>query len=272
MALSKKALLSLFLIATFFSSTYTGGVDTGNGVTMSLPQYINEEAEEPNLRCLFGILRQFDYQRTATPLPKIEHLYSHVNPGVDRIIDLNTLLLQYFDLQDIDDKETSIKFEPRRSISDCKLSLEPAIARCRSAYSGMECEQVEYGQGEFNKAPYVAPKCPQGYQRYGCCKCLRKCNYTESIEVDQEMSEDPTMTSPWTNTNYCIKSPSTKSVVKKGQEKQLVGVDLTQFEILEESPGGFVFVQQCSKDFKRVGARQCVAICPLGWPDMGRKC
>jgi len=153
---------------------------------MMLPQYINEEIEEPNLKCLFGILRQYDYQRTETLLPKIEHLYNHVNPGVDRIIDLNTLLLQFYDLQDIDDKETGIKFTPRKAISECKLELEPAIARCRSAYTGMDSEQVSYGLGDYNSAPYVAPKCPIGYQRYGCCKCLRKCNYTDSIESDVE--------------------------------------------------------------------------------------
>lgn len=240
---------------------------------MTLPQYISEEAEEPNLRCLFQILRQYDYQRTANPLPKIEHLYNHVNPGVDRIIDLNTLLLQYYDLQDIDDKETSIQFSPRKAITECKLDLEPAIARCRAAYSNMECEQVTYGPGEFNKAPYVSPKCPEGYQRYGCCKCLRKCNYTQSIEPDESMGEDMAMNSIWTNTNYCLKKPMFNSVVKKGQEKQLVGLDLTQYEILEEgTKGAYVFVQECSKDFKRVGNRQCVAVCPLGWNDMGRKC
>jgi len=239
---------------------------------MTLPQFINGQAEEPNLQCLFQILREFDYQRTSTPLPKIAHLFNHINPGVDRIIDLNTLLLQYYDLQDIDDKETSIKFTPRQRITECKLSLDAAMARCRSAYSGMECEQVEYGEGDFNKAPFVSPKCPPGYQRYGCCTCLRKCNYGESIYADKEMHEDPTMKSPWTNTNYCLKKETINSVVKKGAEKQMVGVDLTQFEILEETPGGYVFVQQCPTDFKRVGARQCFALCPLGWPDMGRKC
>jgi len=76
----------------------------------------------------------------------------------------------------------------------------------------------------------------------------------------------------WTNTNYCLKKPSFNSIVKKGQEKQVVGLNLTQYEILEEDQGQYVFVQECAKDYKRVGARTCVAICPLGWPDMGRKC
>jgi hypothetical protein len=185
---------------------------------------------------------------------------------------LNTLLLQFYDLADIDDKETGIKFQPRKAISDCKLDLEPALARCKSAYQGLPCEQVTYGPGEHNKAPYVSPTCPEGYQRYGCCKCLRTCNYTESVEADVEAGEDADNTRPWTATNYCLKKASFHSDVKKGPEKQTVGINLSQYEVVEETPGGYVFVQECSKDFKRLGNRECVAICPLGWPDMGRKC
>merc|ERR1712086_713396 len=239
---------------------------------MTLPQIIAEESEEANLKCLFEIFRRFGYQRSSTPLPKIEHLYNHVQPGVDRIIDLNTLLLQYFDLQDIDDKETGIKYEPRKDITSCKLQLEPAIARCRSAYPGMECAHVVYGEGEFNRAPFVSPVCPEGFQRFGCCTCLRKCNYVLSVESDVTMGEDPENVAPWTMTNYCLKKPAYNSIVKRGQDKQEVGIKDTLYEIVEEVPGGFVFVQECSKDFKRVGTRQCVAVCPLGWPDMGRKC
>ncbi len=129
-----------------------------------------------------------------------------------------------------------------------------------------------YGEGEFNRAPYVAPMCPEGYQRYGCCTCVRKCNYVLSVASDATMGEDPENVRPWTQTNYCLKKPAYNSIVKRGQDKQEVGIKDTLFEIVEEVPGGFVFVQECSKDFKRVGTRQCVAICPLGWPDMGRKC
>jgi len=263
-------ILAYGLMVVYLFSVAVSAADTAP--MMTLPQYINEESEEPNLKCLFETLRQYDYQRTSVMLPKIEHLYNHVNPGVDRIIDLNTLLLQYYDLQDIDDKETGIKFEPRKTITACNLALEPALERCKSAYPGMDCEQVTYGPGEFNKAPYVSPKCPMGYQRYGCCKCLRKCDYTQSIEADVTAGEDVTLASVWTNVNYCLKKPSFNSDVKSGKEKQEVGIKLNQYEIVEETPGGFVFVQECPKDFKRIGNRTCMAVCPLGWSDMGRKC
>jgi len=84
-------------------------------------------------------------------------------------------------------------------ISDCKIDLTPAIKRCESAYGGtLPCEQVIYGSDEYNKAPYATPKCPFGYQRYGSSKCVRTCNYTESIEADAESGEDPTNQSGWT--------------------------------------------------------------------------
>jgi hypothetical protein len=239
---------------------------------MQLPQKIQREAVEENLKCLFEVLRQFDYQRTEILLPKIEHLYNHINPGLDRSVDLNTLLLQWYDLQDIDDRDTGIKFQPRKAITECNLNLAPALGRCSSAYQGMPCEQVEYGPGEYNKAPFVVVKCPNGFQRYGCCKCLRSCTYTDSIEPDVEMGEDPTNASRWTNTNNCVKKPSLKSMVKKGNDKQQIGLLVGQWEILEETDGEFVFVEECAKDFKRVGNRECIALCPLGWPDMGRKC
>merc|ERR1719345_550627 len=265
-------LIAYGLMVVYLFSVAVSAADTAP--MMTLPQYINEESEEPNLKCLFETLRQYDYQRTSVMLPKIEHLYNHVNPGVDRIIDLNTLLLQYYDLQDIDDKETGIKFEPRKTITACNLALEPAIERCKSAYPNMDCEQVTYGPGEFNKAPYVSPKCPIGYQRYGCCKCVRKCNYTDSIVSDAAVGEDVNNERPWTKVNYCVKRPAIRSEIKKlnGQERQEIGLTIDDYEILEETDGEYVYVRNCPKDYKRVGNTMCVAVCPLGWPDLGNKC
>jgi len=163
-----------------------------------------------------AILREFDERRTESPLIEYKSLYNHIQAGVDRNIDINTLLLQFFNLKDINDKDTGYKFEPRRMISDCKIDLTPAIKRCESAYGGtLPCEQVIYGSDEYNKAPYATPKCPFGYQRYGSSKCVRTCNYTESIEADAESGEDPTNQSGWTKTNYCIKKEAQRSEVKR---------------------------------------------------------
>ena len=82
-------------------------------------------------------------------------------------------------------------------ITECNLNLAPALARCKAAYGkSLTCEQVEYGAGELNKAPFVTPKCPPGYQRYGCCKCVRKCNYTDSIAADVAAGEDVQTSEP----------------------------------------------------------------------------
>ena len=50
----------------------------------------------------------------------------------------------------------------------------PAILRCNEVYNkyDQKCGIVTI-HGE--KAPFVTPECPEGYLRYGCCKCVKKC-------------------------------------------------------------------------------------------------
>jgi hypothetical protein len=264
---------SFFLLALLVLSLVLGFAKTGTLV--ELPQADNEENSEDNLECILKVLREFDERRNDTPLPEITHLYDHIQPGVDRNIDINTLLLQYFNLKDISDKETNVQFKPRQMINECGLNLEPALARCKAAYgNSLQCEQVEYGKDTFNKAPFVTPKCPEGYQRYGCCKCVRKCNYTESIESDVDAQEDPKNERSWTKVNYCVKKKAIRSDIKRlnGQERQEIGLTINDYEILEEKEGEYIYVKNCPKDYKRVGNTMCVALCPLGWPDLGNKC
>jgi|ERR1711935_124364 len=238
-----------------------------------LPQAIVAAKPEENLMCLLNVLRQFDFKRTPNDLPALDRLNKYLTPGIDRPIDLNTLLLQFYNLKDIDDKDIGFKFEPRKMISDCNLNLEPALKRCTTAYkSQLKCSQVVYGEGELNKAPFVTPDCPEGYQRFGSSKCLRRCNYAKSIEPDSEAGENPD--SAWTMSNYCVKKPTIISDVKKmsGDAKQRVGGNLGDYEMLEETEGEYIYIQNCPQDYKRVGNRSCIAKCPLGWPDMGNKC
>lgn len=261
-----------FLLLILSLALLTG---TKAGTLVELPQADNAENSEDNLECILKVLREFDERRNDTPLPEITHLYDHIQPGVDRNIDINTLLLQYFNLKDINDKETNVTFKPREMINECKLNLEPALARCKAAYgNSLLCEQVEYGDDNFPRAPFVTPKCPAGYQRYGCCKCVRMCNYTESINADVAALEDPKNERAWTKVNYCVKRKALRSEVKRlnGQERQEIGLSVNDYEILEEKEGEYVYVRNCPKDFKRVGNTMCVALCPLGWPDLGNKC
>jgi len=245
------------------------------GTLVELPQADNANNGEDNLECLLKVMKDFDERRNDAPLPEIAHLYDHIQPGVDRNIDINTLLLQYFNLKDINDKETNYQFKPRQMINECNLNLAPALARCKAAYGkSLTCEQVEYGSDALNKAPFVTPKCPPGYQRYGCCKCVRKCDYTDSIVSDAAVGEDVNNERSWTKVNYCVKRPAIRSEIKRlnGQERQEIGLTIDDYEILEETEGEYVYVRNCPKDYKRVGNTMCVAVCPLGWPDLGNKC
>jgi hypothetical protein len=38
-----------------------------------------------------------------------------------------------------------------------------------------------------------------------------------------------------------------------------------------ESYGSY-FVEKCKEGFMRVGLTRCIAVCPLGWPDLGDRC
>ena len=262
--------LTIFLVCVLFLSSHVK-----SGTPIELPQTQNIEHDEANLTCILGVLREFDERRSESPLTEIKSLYNHIQPGVDRNIDLNTLLLQYFNLRDIDDRDTGYKFQPRKMINECNLNLDPAISRCQYAYGGsLPCEQVTYGNNEYNKAPFAVPKCPFGYQRYGCCKCVRTCNYTKSIEADAEAGEDPTNQSGWTKSNYCVKKEAQRSEVKRlaGRDRKEIGLTVNDWEILEETDGEFIYVKNCPTDFKRMGSSMCVAICPLGWPDNGNTC
>jgi hypothetical protein len=245
------------------------------GTMVELPQADNAEYSEDNLECVLRLLREFDERRNDTPLPEITHLYDHIQPGVDRNIDINTLLLQFFNLKDISDKETNVQFKPREMITKCNLNLAPSLARCKAAYGGsLMCEQVEYGNDQYNKAPFVTPQCPTGYQRFGCCKCVRTCNYTDSIESDSSQGEDIKNERGWTKTNFCVKKKAIRSEIKRldGKNREEIGLAQQHFEMLEEKDGEYIYVKNCPKDYKRVGNTMCVALCPLGWPDLGNKC
>jgi len=245
------------------------------GTLIELPHANNAINSEDNLECILKVLREFDERRNETPLPEITNLYDQIQPGIDRNIDINTLLLQFFNLRDISDKDTNVLFKPREMVDNCNLNLIPALARCKAAYGNiLICEQVEYGDNNFNRAPFVTPKCPEGYQRFGCCKCVRKCNYTDSVESDIANNEDLKNERAWTKVNYCLKKKAIRSEIKRinGQKKEEIGIGINDYEILRENAGEYIYIKNCPKDYKRVGNTMCIALCPLGWPDLGNKC
>merc|ERR1712084_182095 len=154
MALSLLSMRSVFQMLVIMSVLCLMSSQVKAGTLVELPQADNANNGEDNLECLLKVLKDFDERRNDAPLPEIAHLYNHIQPGVDRNIDINTLLLQYYNLKDIDDKDTGYKYQPRKMINECNLNLEPAIQRCQYAYGGsLPCEQVTYGSDEYNKAP-----------------------------------------------------------------------------------------------------------------------
>jgi hypothetical protein len=52
-------------------------------------------------------------------------------------------------------------------IDSCGLNLKPALARCEQFNGVGNCEPVS--------TTMVAPKCPVGYSREGCCRCVADC-------------------------------------------------------------------------------------------------
>jgi hypothetical protein len=56
----------------------------------------------------------------------------------------------------------------RSDIDSCKLSLSGAFSRCEAAYGAGNCEPIS--------RVAVHQKCPTGYLRQGCCKCVPECD------------------------------------------------------------------------------------------------
>ena len=122
--------------------------------------------------------------------------------------------------------------------------------RCESVYS--DCNGVTYGEAigspdprlSAEKLPFVTRVCPQGYGRYGCCKCNRKCDLYPNLF-------DLTVTD---NNEFCEK--------KNAITSEMSDIDADGFEPITDK-----FVKKCPVNWTRVGMRLCVPRCPHGWPD-----
>jgi hypothetical protein len=104
---------------------------------------------------------------------KDSQLSNLIREGIDQTSDMLTVLLQYFHL----------KRQNATLIDDCKLSMEKAILRCQTVYhfEGGSCSVVTING---KKAPFVSIACPNGFQRFGCCKCVRSCSFQNLVDED----------------------------------------------------------------------------------------
>jgi len=161
----------------------------------------------------------------------------------------------------ITDGDKNFKINLRKAITDCRLNLDKALKRCEYAYSklkGAVCERVRWGgDDEWDLAPFVTLKCPSGYKRYGCCKCMRDCNKHKGLKHEDKLTK-------WTGFDYCMKDEQTYSNTTKDTTKIK---DTKNWEIYKLD-----YVEKCKDGYERFGDYKCYVRCPLGWPDLGDRC
>jgi hypothetical protein len=135
----------------------------------------------------------------------------------------------------------------RAKLQSCNLDLSKALQRCEGVYGTGNCEQTEIG---------AQKKCPAGTLKFGCCLCAVACpNPNPNVQYYEE------------NNYYCTKKTFPKSAMYK-TESECIAAGNT----VCESWVGALWVPKCKQGFRRVGADQCVLLCPEGWTDSGRIC
>lgn len=141
--------------------------------------------------------------------------------------------------------------------------MTQSLKRCENVYGKTNCELIQYstivnkeieGISPSAVIPYVSRKCPESYKRHGCCKCLRNCNENSSAPETLDTKDIH---------NFCIKKESYES----NAVTEISDEDSHRWE-----PFGDSFIERCFDGYIRVGAKLCVASCPLGWPDLGDRC
>ena len=205
--------------------------------------WIKNLAYDTKTSCLMTVLSKISSE--STTVVDATDFTQFLKEGVQQSIDLNTMLLQY----------QYFKKEERDDIAKCQLNLNRATARCESIYG--ECKDISYGEAigstdpglQTEKLPFITRNCPDGFLRYGCCKCERKCDtYPNLFILDVQDTH-----------NYCLKKPAITS--------ELTDQDTEGYEPIMDK-----FVKKCPLGWARVGLRICVPKCPLGWPDHGDRC
>ena len=131
--------------------------------------------------------------------------------------------------------------EAKAKIAACQLNLSPALARCEAQHGAGACEL---------NGLYAQKKCPAGSKRFGCCVCASEC----PAGFDEKGY-------------YCMKPLAQKSAQFSTKEEcTTIAKAVCERWVLE------FWVPVCSAGFRRVGADQCVPMCPDGWQDSGRIC
>ena len=142
-----------------------------------------------------------------------------------------------YDIRNILTMYTTLEQSMQQAVTNCGLNLQAATKRCEAAYPG-RCEQISPAA--------IQVKCDPRFRRVGAGHCAMNCP-----------------TSSWREDEYHCYKPATIET--------LVFVNELSFgEDCEEIAGKFVKI--CAEGSKRLGLRNCVAVCPLGWHDEGARC
>lgn len=133
-------------------------------------------------------------------------------------------------------------------IDSCKLNLAPALARCESIFGSGNCEPVS--------GTMINQKCPSGYLRQGCCKCVIECSsdefYTANrafCQMKEELHNIPVI--------QTSSSASSSSVVNSGMNIAL-GACKKGFSLNK-----FVCYKNCPTGTRAVGGATCLKDQPI---------
>lgn len=222
-----------------------------NRLPVTLANFLKGKVKERGLSCLIEVLEKVNNLGFEAPGSSLD---GKIREGVTQAIDITTMLLQFSHLSALD----------QVNIIKCHLTMDMAKQRCQNVYGHDNCEIIKWSEistvseaGNISKdaiIPYVSRKCLFNYKRQGCCKCLRKC--TANFSSEETLGDKDIH-------NYCLKHESYESKISKGEGNE----DLSTYQ-----PFGDSFIEKCKDGYTRVGAKLCVARCPLGWPDLGDRC
>lgn len=170
-----------------------------------------------------------------TPSPVIKLSSAQATPKVEKKTKLGKKIDNFLSYLPFLSKEIQDKVE------SCKLDLTKAFSRC----------EAENGVGKCEKTPTGAQRtCPEGTKKFGCCLC--------SVECPAGFEEKD---------YYCVKPEAKKSVTYATKDE----CENLAKSACESWVGAF-WVPKCTQGFRRLGADQCIPLCPVGWTDSGRLC
>lgn len=154
---------------------------------------------------------------------------------IQRTYNVEKMLLTYHQLTN------SLK----EDILSCKLNLNAALARCEKSYGVGQCEA--FGP------TMVTRKCPVGFSREGCCRCVVDCPDSEYFTTSRsicEMKTDLHYIAELSNVQTQEFSVATRMAVFAKPCK----------DGYESSPGGLVCYKRCPAGTVAIGASSCLKL------------